>query len=88
VRELYPDPEEYTRQLRALEHHVKANPKSSDGCFLLAYHYLVLDHVANAVKELQKFEKLVPQDKLAPQLIAAFTPPARGPASTEPPSAP
>jgi tetratricopeptide (TPR) repeat protein len=88
VRELYPDPEQYTRQLRALEHYARANPNSSDGSFLLAYHYLVLDHVANAVKELQKFAKLVPQDKLAPQLIAAFTPPAGGQASTEPPPAP
>jgi hypothetical protein len=48
----------------------------SDGHFLLAYHYLVLNHVPQAVKQLEQFEKLVPKDKLAPQLVAAFTPPA------------
>jgi tetratricopeptide (TPR) repeat protein len=88
VRDLYPEPELYTRQLRLLEQYVRANPKASDGLFLLAYHYLVLDHVPNAVKELEKFVKLVPQDKLAPQLIAAFTPPAGAQASSDPPPSP
>ena len=88
LRELYADPETYTRQLRVLEQYVREHPKSSDGLFLLSYHYLVLNHIPSAVKELQKFEKLVPQDKLAPQLIAAFTPPAGEQASSEPPPAP
>jgi tetratricopeptide (TPR) repeat protein len=88
LRELYADPETYTRQLRVLEQYVREHPKSSDGLFLLSYHYLVLNHIPSAVKELQKFEKLVPQDKLAPQLIAAFTPPAGEQAATEPPPAP
>jgi hypothetical protein len=48
----------------------------------------VLNHVPSAIKELQKFETLVPQDKLAPQLIAAFTPPAGAQASAEPPPGP
>jgi tetratricopeptide (TPR) repeat protein len=88
VRELYADPETYTRQLRQLEQYVRAHESASDGLFLLAYEYLVLNHVPSAIKELQKFEKLVPQDKLAPQLIAAFTPPAGAQASAEPPPGP
>ena len=87
LRNLYPDPETYTRQLRVLEQYVRAHPKSTDGLFLLAYHYLVLNHVPSAEKELEKFVKLVPQDKLAPQLIAAFTPSAGEQTSSDRPPA-
>jgi tetratricopeptide (TPR) repeat protein len=76
VRDLYPNPETYTKQLRALEDYSHKHPEASDAHFLLAYQYLVLNHVPAAVKQLDQFEKLVPQDKLAPQLVAAFTPPA------------
>jgi predicted Zn-dependent protease len=76
VRDLYTDPETYTRQLRALEEYSRKHPDASDAHFLLAYQYLVLNHVPQALKQLDEFEKLVPKDKLAPQLIAAFTPPA------------
>ncbi len=88
VRDLYADPETYTRQLRQLEQYVRTHESASDGVFLLAYEYLVLNHVPSAIRELQKFEKLVPQDKLAPQLIAAFTPPAGAQASADAPVEP
>jgi predicted Zn-dependent protease len=70
---LYAKPETYTRQLRALESYARENPKAADCHFLLAYHYLVLGSVPDAVKQFQEFEKLVPTDQLAPQLIKAFT---------------
>ncbi|HXY37961.1 MAG TPA: tetratricopeptide repeat protein [Planctomycetaceae bacterium] len=75
VRDLYSDPDAYTKQLRALEAYCREHPDASDGHFLLAYQYLVLNHAPQALHQLEKFEKLVPKDKLAPQLISAFTPP-------------
>lgn len=75
MRSCYPDVDTYTKQLRALEAYVGANPKSSDGHFLLAYHYLVLNQAPAAVKELQGVVQLLPNDKLCPQLIKAFAPP-------------
>ena len=74
VRDLYADPDLYTRQLRALEEYVRKNPDATDGRFLLAYQYLVLNHVPQAVHQLTRFSELVPKDKLSPQLITAFTP--------------
>ena len=37
---LYPGPDPYTAQLRALERYVELNPRKADGQFLLAYHYM------------------------------------------------
>jgi tetratricopeptide (TPR) repeat protein len=76
MKSFYPAVDVYTRQLRALEDYVKANPKYADGHFLLAYHYLVLTQSAAAVKQLQLVMQLMPNDKLCPQLIKAFAPPA------------
>jgi tetratricopeptide (TPR) repeat protein len=70
---LYTKPATYTKQLRTLEAYVRDNPTAIDGRFLLAYHYLVLGSVPDAVKQLKEFEKLVPKDQLAPQLVKAFT---------------
>ena len=71
---LYAEPDTYTNQLRDLENYQKANPGAPDGHFLLAYHYLVLGHTQQALTQLEKFSKLVPGDKLVPELIKAFTP--------------
>jgi tetratricopeptide (TPR) repeat protein len=70
---LYANPDTYTKQLRALESYVRQNLNAADGRFLLAYHYLVLNSISQAVTELKEFEKLVPKDQLAPQLVKAFT---------------
>jgi tetratricopeptide (TPR) repeat protein len=72
---MYANPETYTQQLRALEAYARAHPKSSAAHFLLAYHYLVLDHPPEAVKQLQEVVKLSPHDQLAKQLLQAFTKP-------------
>jgi hypothetical protein len=70
---LYPSLEPYEKQLRALEAYQRDHPHAPDGHFLLAYHYLVLEYTDQAVKQLELFSKLVPDDKLAPELIKAFT---------------
>jgi tetratricopeptide (TPR) repeat protein len=70
---LYANPDTYTKQLRALEAYVRNNPQAADGHFLLAYHYLVIGSVPEAITQLKDFEKLVPTDELVPQLIKAFT---------------
>jgi tetratricopeptide (TPR) repeat protein len=69
---LYGKPATYTKQLRAVEAYVRDNPTSPDGRFLLAYHYLTLGSVPDAIKELKEFEKLAPKDELIPQLVKAF----------------
>jgi tetratricopeptide (TPR) repeat protein len=71
---LYAKPDTYTNQLRDLENYQKANMAAPDGHFLLAYHYLVLGHTQQALTQFEKFIKLVPGDKLVPELIKAFTP--------------
>ena len=38
------------QQVRALEGFTKANPRSSDGHFLLGYHYLTMSHAEAATK--------------------------------------
>jgi tetratricopeptide (TPR) repeat protein len=75
---LYGNVETYTTQLRALEAFQRANPDAPTGHFLLAYHYLVVGHTPEALAQLERFCKLVPTDKLAPELIKAFTPAPSG----------
>jgi len=70
---LYANPDTYTKQLRALEAYVRNNSQAADGHFLLAYHYLVIGSVPEAINQLKDFEKLVPTDQLSSQLIKAFT---------------
>jgi tetratricopeptide (TPR) repeat protein len=70
---LYAKRETYTKQLRALEAYTRDNPSAPDGHFLLAYQYLVLGSVPAATTQLKEFEKEVPSDQLAPQLVKAFT---------------
>jgi len=94
----YPDVDAYTQQLRLLEDYVQHNPDSSDGRFVLAYHYLTQGHQAEAAKQLQEVCRLVPKDQLSRQLLAMISPsacPSAGTASaisptseTEPKPAP
>lgn len=67
---LYGNVADYTTQLRALEAFVKKNPKSSDGHFLLAYHYLTMGHAEAGHSELRQVDKLTPNDRLVTQLLA------------------
>jgi tetratricopeptide (TPR) repeat protein len=72
---LYGNVADYTTQLRALESFVKKNPKSSDGHFLLAYHYLTMGHTDPAQAELRQVDKLTPNDRLVKQLLGLSSPP-------------
>lgn len=70
----YPSVDDYTAQLRALEAFVKATPDSSDGHFLLAYHYMTGNHAEAAVRQLKLAREKLPNDKLIRQLIATLAP--------------
>jgi tetratricopeptide (TPR) repeat protein len=72
---LYGNVADYTTQLRALEKFVKENPKSSDGHFLLAYHYLTAGHADAAHAQLLQVDKLMPKDRLVTQLLTLTTKP-------------
>jgi tetratricopeptide (TPR) repeat protein len=72
---LYPKVDAYTGQLRALERYVEQNPKSADGHFLLAYHYLTMGHTNAAVGELKDVVSLNPKDQLSAQLLSSLTTP-------------
>jgi hypothetical protein len=78
LRQFYPDTDTYTRQLRALEHDVKENRKSSADQFVLAYHYLVMGYNDAAAKLLDQVHALLPDDQLATQLLAALRPQPQG----------
>lgn len=86
---LYPSAETYTNQIRDLEAFVKANAKSPDGHFLLAYHYQTMGHEDAAAKHFQDALALLPDDKLLKQLVAMTAPPEKTPKpeTTTPPPA-
>ena len=89
---LYSDPAVYTQQLRALEDHVRQNPESSDGRFVLAYHYMTQGHLDAAARQLKEVARLIPNDQVSRQLLAMIAPPEAGspaaapaePSTTEP----
>lgn len=89
---LYPDVEVYTAQLRKLEQYVKANPNAADARFVLAYHYMTMNHPDIAAKQLEYVVKLEPNDAVAKQLYDMLTykasgapkPKAESPAPTGP----
>ena len=72
---LYPDIDVYTAQLRKLEAFVTANPTSTAGRFVLAYHYLTQGNIDAAVAQLKQVVALAPQDTLSAQLIKQFSTP-------------
>lgn len=84
---LYGKVADYTAQLRALEDYVKQNPNSSDGHFLLAYHYLTTGHADAAHRQLLDVDKLTSNDRLVAQLLLLTAKPdANG--QTPPPKPP
>jgi len=84
---LYANPADYTTQLRALEDYVGANPKSPDGHFLVAYHYITIGDNKNAISELKKVLALQPNDTVATDMLRMLSA-AEQPASTPPTSPP
>ena len=59
---LFKSQDDYTRLLRKLEEHHKANPDSAAANFLLGYHYLVLGHLEQALGLFEHAAKLEPTD--------------------------
>lgn len=79
---MYPDVDTYTRQLRALEASIRANPDSAHARFVLANQYLAQGFVDNAIAELKIAVKLQPSDTLSAQLIASLQPAGGSPPPT------
>ena len=73
---LYPNVDVYTAQLRKLEAFVKANPKSVNGRFVLAYHYLTQGNNDAGVVMLKEIVAQAPNDTLSAQLLRHFSPSA------------
>ena len=78
---LYPGT--YTPLFRNLEKYVGDNPKSPEGHFVLAYHYLTQGHTDVAATELQQVLKLQPGDTVAQQLLQML---GKSPTPTDPPA--
>ena len=68
---LYPDWDTYTPQVRALESYVKAHPDEAYAHFLLAYHYLVVGSMDQAIAQLKEVVRLDPKASfdLPPQSV-------------------
>ena len=80
---MYSDVDTYTRQLRALEAYVTANPDSAQGHFVLGYQYLAQGHDPNAIAQLKEVVRIQPGDTVSrrssprsnPQVAAHRRPP-------------
>ena len=66
---LYDSQQSYTEHLRKLERYISANPNAADARFVLAYHYLVCGHLANAAAQFEAVVRLQPADTVAGQLL-------------------
>lgn len=78
---MYSDTGLYTDHLRALERFTAANPQDSASQFLLGYHYMTCGHPDAAVRHFQSVVSLVPDDRVAADLLRMIAPPA--PQATE-----
>jgi tetratricopeptide (TPR) repeat protein len=70
---LYPDVASYTRQFRELEAAIGANRSAPSKRFLLAYHYLVQEHLEAARQQFAHVVELEPKDALAAQFVKGLT---------------
>jgi tetratricopeptide (TPR) repeat protein len=70
----YSDANLYTKQLRSLEGSVRANPKSAQSKFVLAYHYITQGFNKDAADLLKSVIALQPNDKLSAQLLSRLQP--------------
>jgi tetratricopeptide (TPR) repeat protein len=85
---LYPDVDTYTRQIRALEAAILRNTNAASKRFVLAYHYMVQDHLERARQEFEWVVGLQPKDELAAQFAKALTSPSHAPTAAAPGAAP
>ncbi len=72
VGSFYASARTYTTQLRALERHVRQNPRDAAGHFVLAYHYLALGYRDAVVTQLREVVKLQPGDQVSAAFLEAL----------------
>jgi tetratricopeptide (TPR) repeat protein len=84
---LYPDVDTYTRQLRALEAAIAGNTADAPKRFVLAYHYLVMDHLEKARAQFEHVIQLQPKDQLAAQFAKALGSSSHAPTAAAPDAA-
>jgi hypothetical protein len=82
----YSDANLYSEQLRGLEAYVRANTRSAQARFVLAYHYITQGHQAAAADQLKAVVTLQPNDTLSAQLLGKLQP--EGAAAAPPPPPP
>jgi tetratricopeptide (TPR) repeat protein len=89
----YGDLPTYTSQMDALVQYLHEHRNAADARFVLVYHDLMMGHREEAKRELEQVVKLVPQDKLAAQLLEKLggkgspTPPPPPPPQSAKPAA-
>lgn len=92
MRDLYPDIDTYTVQLRALEDFARVNQDSADAQFVLGYHYLTEGYQDAGIARFQRVVELQPKDLLAVRIVESAVPDAATTslegAVEEPPQAP
>ena len=76
---LYPDPFVYSDQLRRLEDYTREHPRAADAHFLLAYHGMISSRKEVAIDELRQVIRLMPEDRLAGELLAMVQGPPKSP---------
>jgi tetratricopeptide (TPR) repeat protein len=85
---LYPDLDTYTRQVRALEAAISRNRVDASTRFVLAYHYMVMEHVEQARQQFEEVLKLQPKDELAGQFAKVLSSPTHAPTAAATDAAP
>jgi tetratricopeptide (TPR) repeat protein len=74
---LYADPFTYSEQLQRLENYTREHPRAADAHFLLAYHEMIGSRKEEAAAELNQVVRLMPNDRLAAELLMMVKGPAK-----------
>ena len=69
VRDLYPNKDRYSEHYRRLQKDAKTHPEAMETQFLLAYHHLVLGHLAAGEKQLRRVLEIRPEEPVTRQLL-------------------
>lgn len=73
---IYANADLYTTHLRTLEAFTKSNPQDAASQFLLAYQYLTCGHNDAAAKHFQQVITLMPNDRVADDMLKMLQPPS------------
>jgi tetratricopeptide (TPR) repeat protein len=72
LQSLYPSPDVYTGQLRALEHYIGDHKDQASTRFLLGYQYLMLGHLNAARRQFNEVVELQPRDTLTKNILSSL----------------